>query len=148
VLDFFWMFSAFECAMKREGFLRRGHKDAAEPDWEKFGKSIQGRFREVRVNGFPEAVRALMKVSPHRQVICEGRLRWEDLEPKPDESHEEFVLRLVKTARNNLFHGGKYPDGEIAEVARNKEILRAALRVLKGCCELHPGLARQVGEAE
>ena len=37
VLDFFWKFSVFECALKREGFLRVGRNDGAEPDWDGFG---------------------------------------------------------------------------------------------------------------
>ena len=146
VLDFFWKFSVFECALKREGFLRSGRKKAAEPDWEKFRKSIRGRFPEVNLNGFKEAVRALIEASPCRQVVCEDRLGWEDLCKRDDEFEEEFVLRLVSAVRNNLFHGGKYPDGLITEVARDKQILRAALSVLEGCYELHPSLARWADE--
>lgn len=115
VFDFFWKFSVFECALKREGFLRSGRNKAAEPDWKKFRKSIRGRFPEVILNGFKEAVRALIEASPCRQIVCERRLGWEDLFRMDDESEEEFVLRLVSAVRNNLFHGGKYPDGLITE---------------------------------
>ncbi len=147
VLEFFWKFSVFECALKRERFLRVGRNDAAQPDWQRFGESIRGRFGEVRVDGFQEAVRALTEAAPRRQVVRNGQLGWDNLQRGPGESEEEFVLRLVKTARNNLFHGGKYPDGPVPEVARNRAILRAALRVLEGCYELHPGLARWVQAA-
>jgi len=147
VLDFFWKFSVFECALKREGFLRDGGSDSAEPNWRKFGDSIRGRFGEVSAEGFQEAVRALTAASPCRQVVREGRLDWESLQRRPEESEEGFVLRLVRTARNNLFHGGKYPDGPIAEVARDKTILMAALRVLDGCYELHPGVAHWAQES-
>lgn len=147
VLDFFWRFSVFECALKREGFLRAGRHDAAEPDWNSFGKSITHRFSEVRTEGFQEAVLTLKMGEPRRQVVCNGRLAWKNLAQSPDDSEEEFVLRLVKTARNNLFHGGKYPDGGIAEIARDKAILSAALKVLEGCYELHPGIARWAKEA-
>ncbi len=33
VFDFFWKFSVFECALKRERFLKIGRNNAAEPDW-------------------------------------------------------------------------------------------------------------------
>lgn len=136
----------FECALKREGFLRTDGQ-AAEPDWRRFGKSIQGRFQEVRLIDFRDAVRTLVKQSPRKQIVRDGMLRWKDIQRTKRESEEEFVLHLVKTVRNNLFHGGKYPDGPIAEVARDKRILVAALKVLDGCRELHPGIARWAQEA-
>ncbi|HNT86793.1 MAG TPA: hypothetical protein PKL84_02915, partial [Candidatus Hydrogenedentes bacterium] len=89
----------------------------------------------------------LKSASPRRQVVRDGRLAWEQIGRGNAECEEEFVLRLVRTARNNLFHGGKYPDGPIDEVARDKAILRAALGVLDGCYRLHPGVARWVREA-
>jgi hypothetical protein len=147
VLGFFWKFSVFECALKREGFVQAGRNDAAQPDWSGFGKLISGRFGEVRAKGFQAALRTLKEASPRRQVVRGGQLAWERVERQGAESEEEFVLRLVRTARNNLFHGGKYPDGPIEEVARDKAILRAALGVLEGCYELHPGVARWVKEA-
>ena len=153
VLEFFWKFSAFECALKREGFLRpvrnkrTDQNKAAQPDWDRFGKSIRGRFQEVRAEGFQSELHALKNLSPQRQVVKDGRLGWDPIQRRNDESDEEFSLQLVKTVRNNLFHGGKYPDGSIEEVARDKAILRAALGVLKGCYELHPGVARRIKEA-
>jgi hypothetical protein len=142
VLEFFWKFSVFECSLKREGFLRRGRYNTAEPDWKGFGEAIEGRFADVTIEGFAAAVDALESASPRRQVVRSGRLEWEPVVRQPGHSREDFVLRLVRTTRNNLFHGGKYPDGPVEEVARNKAILRAALKILEGCCELHPSLAR------
>lgn len=124
-----------------------GRNDSAEPDWRGFGKSIRGRFRDVSAHGFHESVRTLKYLSPQRQVVRDGHLRWESVKQQDHDSEEEFVLRLVKTVRNNLFHGGKYPDGPIEEVARDKAILKAALGVLQGCYELHPGVARWVQDA-
>ena len=57
------------------------------------------------------------------------------------------MLRLLKTARNNLFHGGKYPDGPIEEVARDRDVLCAALAILDGLYELHDGVKRWIDEA-
>lgn len=147
ILFFFWKFSVFECALKREGFLLKGYSDVALPDWNKFAEHIRGRFIEVRIDGFKEAVRDLIKASPRRQVVRDGELRWKSLRRKPNESSEGFVLRLLKTVRNNLFHGGKYPDDDIEEVARNKKILKAAMAVLDGCYDLHPGVAYRIQQA-
>ncbi len=147
VFEFFWKFSVFECALKREGFLRTGGDDAAEPDWSRFGRAIEGQFTQVSVKGFREAVAELGHLSPQRQIVRDSRLTWVPIVRKESDSDEVFTLRLLKTARNNLFHGGKYPDGPIDEIARNRKILCAAIMILDGCYELHAGLRSWINEA-
>lgn len=147
VFDFFWKFSVFECALKREGYLKTGRNKGAEPNWNTFGSQVQERFAQVAAPGFVEAVAKLIQLSPQRQVVRGDRLGWEPIEQKPSESEAAYVLRLLKTTRNNLFHGGKYPDGPIAEVARDRDILRTALAILDGCYELHDGVKGWIDEA-
>jgi hypothetical protein len=147
VLNFFWKFSVFECALKREGFLRAGRNNGAEPDWDNFSREVQGRFAQVSIPGFAEAVGKFRQLAPQRQVVRNGHLGWDSIMQGDGESDEAYVLRLLKTARNNLFHGGKYPDGPIEEVAHDREILRTALVVLDGCYEIHAGVQRWIDEA-
>lgn len=147
VLDFFWKFSVFECALKREGFLTTGRNNGAEPNWSRFGSKVQGRFAKVTVPDFGEAILKLKQLSPQRQIVDGERLGWEPVVQKSDESEEAYVLRLLKTARNNLLHGGKYPDGPIEEIARDRDILRTALTILDGCYELHDGVKSRIDEA-
>ena len=103
VFSFFWKFSVFECALKREGFLKSGRKNAAEPDWDEFGRKVHGQFAQVSVIGFKDAVEELMRLSPQRQVVCNGQLRWDAVLRQKDDSEEVFLLRLLKASRNNLF---------------------------------------------
>jgi len=150
VYEFFWKFSVFECALKREGFLKGNPGKAAEPDWDRFGREVQGRFEQVSVPGFDEAVAELLRLSPQQQVVStKNQLGWKPVERKEGESDEAFILRLLKTSRNNLFHGGKYPepDGPIDEIANNRSILRAALTILEGCYEMHAGVKRRIDES-
>lgn len=151
VLQFFWRFSGFECALKREGFLRQQRPpdpgNTAEPDWKAFARAIHGRFGEVKKTSFQEAVAFLVRDPPRRQVVRDGSLGWQPLSRMDKDSDEDFLLLLVRTIRNNLFHGGKYPDGPIDEVARDQDLLRAALEVLEACYELHPGIARWASAA-
>jgi hypothetical protein len=144
VLDFFWKFSVFEAALKRAGFLRTGRNSAAEPDWEAFAREVEGRFAVA--SGLAAAKEELRRLSPQRQVVRDGELGWEPVEQK-NESDDTFTIRLMRTVRNNLFHGGKYPDGPIAEIARNRKILRAALTVLDACYKAHAGVRRWVDQA-
>ncbi len=147
VFEFFWKFSVFESALKREGFLRTDrHSNAALADWGRFGREIQGEFTRVSVPGFTKATEQLRKLSPRRQVVRDGRIGWDPIQQN-GQSDAEYTLQLMRTVRNNLFHGGKYPDGPIEEIARNRDILRAALTILNGCYEIHGGVRRRIDEA-
>ncbi len=73
-----------------------------------------------------------------RQVVKEGTLKWEKTTKGCGEHDENYILRLVRSVRNNLFHGGKYPleGGPIEDVARNNCLLQASITVLECCIEL------------
>ena len=46
------------------------------------------------------------------------------------------LLLMVRTVRNNLFHGGKYlPEGE-TEAGRNHELVKHALNILLSCSKI------------
>ena|ERR1017187_9715287 len=140
VFDFFWKFSAFECALKRGDYLRE-NREYADADWAKFGSDIDSRFSMVPSPGFQEAVAKIKRLSPQRQVNRGVRLAWEPVQKRDKDSEAAYILTLLKTVRNNLFHGGKYRDGSvISEVARDRELLQAALTVLDGCFDLHPDI--------
>jgi hypothetical protein len=141
VFEFFWKFSAFECALKRKQFLRADRYGNAMADWGQFGREIQGEFTKVSVPGFAKAAEQLRELSPHRQVVRNKRMGWEPIRQN-GQSDAEHTLDLMRTVRNNLFHGGKYPDGPIEEISRNRDILQAALTILEGCRELHAGVKR------
>jgi hypothetical protein len=137
VLRFFAVFSRFEYSLKRSGFLKRGEK--AEPNWDTYANSLRGCFGGVQDQAFRDAVSFLMKEPPRTQVVRASDLDWKDTVQGKGEFHERFVLRLVSTVRNNLFHGGKYPAplGPMDDVARNRRLLEAGITVLTQCLELN-----------
>ena len=136
VLEFFAFFSRFEYSLKRSGFLKPG--DKAEPNWGTYANSLRGRFRQVQNNAFRESVAFFLSEPPKTQVVSGNDLDWSDTLQGQGEHHEHYVLRLVRTVRNNLFHGGKYPHplGPIDDVVRNRRLLEAAIAVLSQCLEL------------
>jgi hypothetical protein len=146
IFEFFCKFSKFECALKRADFFEKVNNGGpAIPDWERFGDEIKGKFDTVSVKGFKEAVARLQQLAPQRQAVLRGRIRWSPV--KRVGSDEQYTLQLLKTARNNLFHGGKYQDGPIHEIARDREILRAGVTILDGCYELHAVVKRWIDKA-
>ncbi len=136
VLEFFAYFSRFEYSLKRSGFLRQGEK--AEPNWDTYANSLRGRFKEVHAPRFREAVAFLLSAPPNTQVVSGNHLGWAESVRGNGEHDECYVLRLVRTVRNNLFHGGKYPypAGPMPDVARNRRLLEAAIAVLGECLDL------------
>lgn len=147
VLDFFAYFSRFEYSLKRSGFLKPGQK--AEPNWDAFANSLQGQFAGVQASDFRKAVEFLLREPPKTQVVSQSQLSWTDTARGAGEHYETYVLRLVRTVRNNLFHGGKYPcpAGPMPEVARNRYLLNASIAVLGQCLELSTAVRGAFEEA-
>lgn len=141
VYQFFGFFSRFEYALKRRGYLKPGKK--ANPNWEEYANSIQGRFRRVKDTDFSKAINLFLKEPPKTQVVSGNNLTWVDTIQGPGEHEEHYILRLVRTVRNNLFHGGKFPIpiGPLADVARNQKLLEAGITVLRQCLEFSPDVS-------
>lgn len=141
IFEFFWTFSLFEYALKREGFISCGNHQAASADWHCFEQSIRGRFSDERDGEFSQAIRFLLENPPKKQIVDSGRLAWRQQRRRSEQSEEDFVLSLVRTVRNNLFHGGKDMTGEI-ETERNEALLRSALQILRTCAQFNPSVGR------
>jgi hypothetical protein len=145
VLQFFAYFSRFEYSLKRAGFLKSGAK--AEPNWDTYANTLRGRFADVHDSVFRDAVTFLLKEPPKTQTVSGKSLDWRDTVQKEGEQHERYVLRLVRTIRNNLFHGGKYPLGPVHDVARDRDLLKAGIVVLGQCLELSERVRASFEEA-
>ena len=138
VLEFFVNFSRFEYALKRAGFVEGDRNENAFPDWGKFASSLNGQFASATQPAFTKAKSSLLKDPPNKQMFRKSHMLWGKNSKRSKESDEEYVLRLVRDVRNNLFHGGKYPVplGPITDPARNSELLRACLTILDKCLQL------------
>jgi hypothetical protein len=146
VFAFFATFSRFEYALKRTRFLKQ--KEKAEPDWDKFSNHIRDQLHGMDRTKYQKARAYLLNNPPKTQVIVHDRLEWQATLQGHGESEERYLLRLVATVRNNLFHGGKYPVplGPVPDVVRNRELLTSALTVLECCLELSPAVRSAFGE--
>lgn len=102
--DFFFSFSRFEFALKENGYLK-SHKAgvSAEPGWDKFTKRMHAKYSPS-----PEAI-ALLAAKPEQQIVgAHNDLQWKAVDLTNCHSELDKVVRLLKTVRNNLFHGGKH----------------------------------------
>lgn len=101
--DFFYWFSRFEFALKENKYLRNHTVGAnAEPGWDKFVLNFQNSYV------LSDQASALLQEKPERQVVtAHHQLAWEEVDLSECKSQLERVVRVLKTVRNNLFHGGK-----------------------------------------
>lgn len=101
--DFFYWFSRFEYALKATGYLKDDTPGAnAEVGWPRFVKTFEGGYT------LTPTAEALIALNPQRQIVPENGDEFRDVGFEDKPSDLEKVLRLAKTVRNNLFHGGKH----------------------------------------
>lgn len=146
VLRFFVIFSRFEYALKQSGFVKTGGYDSAMPDWDTFADKISNGLGDDSLDlAFIDARARLFHTPPQKQTVTTrgGSLHWRKNIQGPTESDARYLLRLVRDVRNNLFHGGKYPDGIISDQSlRNKVLLQDCLTVLETCLSLDTEVKR------
>lgn len=101
--EFFYWFSRFEFALKENGFLRNDAPGSrAEPGWAQFVDKYEANY------GLSSTGSRLIDAAPRRQIVGEHGLEFVPVGYSDQSSDMERVVRLVKTVRNNLFHGGKH----------------------------------------
>lgn len=138
VLQFFVYFSRFEYALKRARYVRGDRYNNAWPDWDRFASEHGDVLLEDTTDReFMEARAFLLREPPRRQIVRCGGLQWRENAQRPGESDAIYLLRLVRDVRNNLFHGGKYPNEEVSgRRLRNSALLQACLTILETCLSL------------
>jgi hypothetical protein len=142
ITEFFFVFSRFEYALKRTKFLK-SDRDHAETDWDAFAAKIKQHYDPNETPELARAVSYLLSSPPKRQIVEEDKsLGWEKDKGGNDTSIHR-VLVLVRRARNNLFHGGKYPLEPLPEPARDTQLLESSMIVLTACLGWHEEVRRR-----
>jgi len=141
-VEFLGTFARFEYALKRAGYLEGNEKRVAA-DWDRFAREVATAKPEVLVSVVACGA-YLLSHPPRKQVLENGRLTWKDRGASGGSTIEEILLS-VRTVRNNVFHGGKFPEGPVAEPLRDERLIGDCLAMLNAllCC---PGLPATVAE--
>ncbi len=69
VLEFFVVFSRFECALKRAKFVKGDKYGNALPDWKLFADKLNGRFTSITNRDFTVAQSHLLQKPPQKQEV-------------------------------------------------------------------------------
>lgn len=100
--EFLALFGRFEFALKENGYIKNQTTGAsAEAGWDDFVRRFEGSYH------LTEAAKSLISLNPRRQKVGPNGLEFHDVgfDDKPSDLGK--VVRLLKTVRNNVVHGGK-----------------------------------------
>jgi hypothetical protein len=155
LLEFFLNFSRFEYALKASGYFKRANPSRqnrpdppdANPDWCRFRMEMRTIFRIDRNEELLEACQYILDDPPRKQVIVNDSAAWETPVRSQHESEIEFLLRMVKCVRNNLFHGGKHNIELHEDTQRTELLLRSGLVILRECLRLAPHVKQEFDQA-
>jgi hypothetical protein len=155
LLNFFLTFARFEYALKACGFYQRRNLNSletpriydAKPDWDRFAVSLRSSFQVDRNDQLRQACEYIINSPPNKQIIVNNSVAWETPARPSRESDIEFILRMVRCIRNNLFHGGKHSAEVHEDIERTGQLLNSSLVILKECQILAPDLERIFEEA-
>ena len=131
-LDFLATFARFEYALKRAGYVV-GDEGKVSPDWDRFAKDVSALDAAV-LTPILDSCKYLQEHPPKKQILRAGQVLWVDRRVPAGSAIAE-VLLSVRTVRNNVFHGGKFPDGPVAEPLRDERLIRECLGVLDSLLE-------------
>lgn len=152
LLEFFLVFSRFEYCLKATGmFVRHAVEPPkwprAEPDWDSFANQIRDSFDRNATDELREACLYIVESPPNQQVFTGHELAWETPCCPKGESEIAFLLRMVRSVRNNLFHGGKYNIDFHEDTDRTTMLLRSSLHILNACLNISPNQLAAYHEA-
>lgn len=134
--EFLAVFARMEYALKATRFAA-GNGRAVSASWDRFANEADEHFHAEASEDLRCAVEFLWNSPPRKQVLTEdNRVQFCDFVIDPDQRKLQQLLLMVRTVRNNLFHGGKHqPAGEM-EPGRNEVLVRSSLVVLRECAQL------------
>ncbi len=149
LLDFFLTFAKFEYALKNCGFYQRRNLNQydARPDWDRFPGSLRDSFQIGRDDKLRQACQYILDEPPNKQVIVNNSVDWQTPERGNNESDINFILRMVRCIRNNLFHGAKHSTNVNKNKERTEKLLKYSSVILKECLNLTPNLKGSFEEA-
>ena len=124
--EYFYWFSRFEFALKKNKLLKRMDPGAkAEPSWEAFKEQDKESYK------LSDEAKKIIELHPKRQFVNESH----ELDWKPvgiDHCTNDLcrIITMLNAIRNNLFHGGKHGDIDMDSRERNLGLLNNAKVIL------------------
>lgn len=143
--QFFLMFSRFEYALKREGYLRADRKDA-QAALRSFARDHAAMFSADPDPPLQREISYIKRAPPKKQIQKDRVLDWAEPTQFSGGPLLPWLLDQIQTIRNNLFHGGKFPQFAVSDPSRDRELIESALLVLGRSLKLNRDIERRFTE--
>ena len=126
---FFIVFSRFEYALKKAGYVI-GNEKKADVNWDCFAKENSDRFTQIEDNNLITATNYYNTVPPKKLVYIENNLVWDigNIDKILPELNK--LLVLVRRVRNNCFHGDKFDMLSNESAERNVLLIQHGLEII------------------
>lgn len=133
-LEFFAIFSRFECALKCLDCQNKAHARNGEDIkvyWNEYADYLFEK--EDLFSKIEKESEYLLKNPPKKQIV--GEIRWKEVPDDQTNKMRNIFLR-VRGVRNNLFHGGKFASGMgWYDRERDQKLAETCLKILNTCLE-------------
>ena len=139
--EFLATFSRMEYALKSTRYAD-GNDKRIDPAWDQFANDIHEAFEKMAEPDLVEAKSYLIGYPPRKQTLAGNKVTFVDQKIDVKQKTTQQLLLMVRTVRNNLFHGGKYLPGGEQEEGRNNFLVKHALTVLLACSKLELDVRR------
>jgi hypothetical protein len=123
-IEFFVVFSRFEYALKRDGHVHEN----GNINWDQAANKFEAAYSEA-AKEFSTRASYLHGHPPQKMILTTAGVAWRALDTSTI-SETRRALLFLGTIRNNLFHGGKWPDGPKYGVERDHRLVEDALKII------------------
>ncbi|MCK4841938.1 MAG: hypothetical protein KAT04_08650 [Methylococcales bacterium] len=134
--DFYSVFSRIEYALKSTEFAI-GNNKRVEPAWDKFANEIDEKLFQSKDKKLLKAIEYILQNPPRKQVLENGRIAFINQTIDDSQKRTQQLLLMIRTIRNNLFHGGKYLPGGEVEAGRNELLVKYSMNILLRCIQIN-----------
>lgn len=117
--------------MKNTGRFHKinGRGNFLEPNWSEMKRYVTGRAVPISLR---DAMIYVAASPPQKQI---NHTTWQ---PIQGDSDWPFLLDVLKTVRNNLFHGGKHFPGQLLSPVRDSTLLTYCLTIMSELMRIVP----------
>ena len=109
----------------------------AQPNWDRFAADHNRSFEQLGNPDLAAAIAYFRASPPRKQTRTDGNLGWS--EPQRYDGNGPlltWLLLCIRTIRNNLFHGGKFPRFPVHDPSRDRELIEHSLAILSSSLSL------------
>lgn len=135
LLEFLVAYSRFEFALKKTNHIKSTDGNA-EANWEKFISKVKDNFNPAKTDNLKKAVDYLLEFPAKKQIIQDKKLIFKEHLSTKKGPIACRLYHCIRITRNNLFHGGKFPNGSEPELARNTKLIEYSIIVLNEFTQL------------